>query len=104
MNRIEFTWKIANLIYHMHNAGEDVLLDFAKRSDEEQQRLYDAKLSKCDGKVVLSYHQLGRAVDLYFVKDGKLGDPEKGWEYWHSVWESMDGHKMIDWDKGHFEG
>lgn len=106
MNRVDFTRKIAALIMEMDRQGESPILDFCKRSDEEQKRLFDAGKSKCDGKITLSQHQLGKAVDIYFLRDGKLGDPVKGFEFWHDTWDGWcgeDASPMIAWDKGHFE-
>lgn len=106
MNRIDFTRKIAMLLVEMDRQGESPLLDYCKRSDEEQLRLYNAGKSKCDGHTVLSQHQIGKAADIYFTRDGKLVDPIKGFEYWHNVWDGWcgeDASPMIEWDKGHFE-
>ena len=103
MTRTEFTFNISELIQAMFRLGEQPILDFCKRSKEEQKRLYDAKLSKCDGEKIISRHQLGLAADIYFVKDGKLVDPIKGWEFWHDEWLRMGGRPIIQWDKGHFE-
>ena len=104
MNRVDFTVNIVGLLKSMIDMGEHPIIDFVKRSDEEQKRLFDAGLSKCDGKVVISFHQWGRAMDIYFIEDGKLSDPKQGWKYWHDLWEHWGGHPMIEWDKGHFEG
>ena len=45
------------------------------RTAEEQNELFKAGLSKCDGYEKLSYHQSGKAVDFY------------GWVQGRSVWE-----------------
>ena len=103
MNRIEFTQNIVALLHQMILMGEHPIIDFVKRSTEEQKRLFEAGLSKCDGEKVISQHQLGRAMDIYFIENGKMVDPKGGWEHWHQVWESWGGAKMLDWDKGHFE-
>jgi hypothetical protein len=103
MTRTEFTFNISTLLLEMFRAGEQPILDFAKRSAEEQKRLYDAGLSQCDGVKNISKHQRGLAVDVYFVADGKLVDPKKGWEFWHDEWLRMGGKPIIQWDKGHFE-
>ena len=103
MNRVRFTDRITRLIRDMIEQGESPIIDYVKRSDEEQMRLFLKKLSKCDGIKNPSAHQSGRAMDIYFIRDGELKDPEKGWEYWHKVWESLGGQPMISWDKGHFE-
>lgn len=104
MDRVEFTRNLVNLLAAMLLDGEHPILDYVKRSDEEQARLYKEGKSKCDGVKVKSKHQLGKAADIYFVEDGKLVEPKRGWEYWHKRWEEKGGNPMIDWDKGHFEG
>jgi hypothetical protein len=87
----------------MAGAGECPALDFVKRSPEEQKRLFDLGLSKCDGVKVLSQHQFGKAADIYFIRDGSLHDPVQGHEHWHRVWEDFGGSPMLEWDKGHFQ-
>ena len=41
-------------------------------------------------------------------KDGIVQElkeaPKQGWEYWHKIWKQWGGKKMIEWDRGHFEG
>jgi peptidoglycan L-alanyl-D-glutamate endopeptidase CwlK len=41
------------------------------RSTEDQAKLYTAGKSKCDGRNNLSYHQSGKAVDVFGYVDGK---------------------------------
>ncbi len=113
MTRLEFTHNLSKLLLRMTNEGEYPILDYIKRSSEEQNRLFLAGLSKKDGYKKLSAHQIGKAADIYFIditdkdNDGvtqELTDPIKGHEYWHKIWESMGGRPMISWDKGHYEG
>ncbi len=104
MNRVEFAEKIVELLDWMQEVGEHPIIDFVKRSDEEQKRLFDKGLSKCDGIKIRSRHQDGCAMDIYFIEDGKMTDPKHGWESWHEHWEEKGGKPIIDWDKGHFEG
>lgn len=103
MTRTEFTFNISTLLLAMFKAGEQPIIDFCKRSKEEQKRLFDAKLSQCDGEKIISKHQKGLAMDIYFVDGGKLVDPKKGWEFWHDEWMRIGGKPIIQWDKGHFE-
>jgi hypothetical protein len=105
MNRVDFTNYICTLLGMMINAGERPIIDFVKRSDEEQNRLYRLGLSKCDGHTKISRHQRGKAMDIYWVDEmtGTLTEPRKGFEYWHEKWEHMGGQPMIEWDKHHFE-
>ncbi len=104
MTRIEFTFKITSLIQEMILQDESPIADFLKRSLEEQNRLFREGLSKCDGISKVSQHQVGKALDIYFLNDGDIGNPIKGYEFWHKRWEEMGGQPMIEWDKGHFEG
>ena len=41
------------------------------RTTEEQAKLYTAGKSKCDGRNNKSYHQTGKAVDVFGYVDGK---------------------------------
>lgn len=41
------------------------------RTVEDQAKLFTEGKSKCDGRVNLSYHQSGRALDVYAYVDGK---------------------------------
>jgi peptidoglycan L-alanyl-D-glutamate endopeptidase CwlK len=41
------------------------------RSTEDQAKLYTAGKSKCDGRDNKSYHQTGKAVDVFGYVDGK---------------------------------
>jgi len=119
MNRVEFTRKVDNLIAAMILEGEYPIIDYVKRSPEEQKRLFDAGLSKCDGVKIISAHQVGKAADILFPDvddrdfDGdtkELLPPKKGWDWWHHDWERRGGKpELLDkkgkpWDRGHFEG
>lgn len=104
MTRVEFTKAIINLIAGMFLEEEFPIIDYVKRSDEEQMRMFIKGLSKCDGIRNISQHQRGKAMDIYFIENGEMIDPKKGWEYWHRRWEEKGGQPMISWDKGHFEG
>jgi hypothetical protein len=104
MTRIEFTISIVQLLHEMILLGEHPIIDYCKRSDGEQMHLFQEGKSKCDGVKILSKHQIGRAMDIYFVQDGKLGEPNMGFDHWHKRWREMDGAEMIIWDKGHWEG
>ena len=48
------------------------------RTVEDQAKLFTAGLSKADGRVNKSYHQTGRALDVYAYVDGKAS-----WEKEH---------------------
>ena len=113
MNRVEFTRNMCKLLAAMALDNEHPIVDYCKRSSEEQNRLYKAGLSQKDGYRKISAHQIGKAVDIYFVDiddvdndniTQELVDPKRGWEYWHDYWHRWGGKPMIKWDKGHFEG
>ena len=104
MSRVEFTNKSTRFIQEIISVGEIVILDYVKRSDEEQNRLFKAKLSKCDGYIKISAHQRGTAVDLYFLKGNQIDMNKEKYEKWHSIWEiKYSGKPILDWDLPHFE-
>jgi len=106
MTRVEFTKNICLLIDEMIIMGERPIMDFLKRSSDEQKRLYDAGLSQCDGINNHSQHEYGKAIDLYFLsEDGSnLVEPLWGYDHWHKQWEEQyGGHPSLNWDLGHFE-
>jgi hypothetical protein len=106
MSRVLFTAILVDLLDDMIRQGDHPIVDYVKRSEEEQKRLFDAGLSKCDGVTNISKHQVGRAVDIYLIKDGAMLDwaivPEKA-KWYHDLWESLGGKPSISWDEGHFE-
>ncbi len=115
MNRIEFTQNIVALLHQMILLGETPIMDFCKRSDAEQARLYrigrdrEGKkvgdtVTNCDGVSTISAHQRGRALDILFLDGDKIVDPKAGWDHWHQIWEQWGGAKMLEWDRSHFEG
>ena len=65
------------LIEISNRAIQITLIDFGipeyggKRTAMEQNYLYTKDLSKCDGFLVLSNHQDGKALDFYAYVDGK---------------------------------
>lgn len=105
MNRVAFTKALDKLIAAMFLDNEHPLIDYVKRSDEEQMHLFMERKSLCDGVKKISQHQVGKAADIYFLDDEEkhLADPKRGWEYWHKYWERLGGKPIIGWDKGHFE-
>jgi hypothetical protein len=104
MTRIEFTANITHLLQAMIAEEGNVILDYCKRSTEEQKRLFECHKSQCDGEIKKSKHQYGMAADIYFIEDAKLVEPKRGWSFWHDEWCSLGGKPKIDWDLGHFEG
>lgn len=103
MTRIEFTHNLVNLLAAMMLENEHPIIDYVKRSDDEQMRLFLLGKSKCDGINKISAHQKGIAVDIYFIEEGKLSGPKRDFDFWHKYWESKGGKPEISWDRGHFE-
>ena len=112
--RSRFTNSLALLLLQM-DANKDLpILDFVKRSKEEQKRLFEAGLSNCDGETNISKHQVGLAADIYLLTPDQAAIidwktiPEK-WQYYHNFWETLGGHPVLHdkdgkpWDLGHFE-
>lgn len=106
--RSEFTSALAMLLQYMLNEDDQPILDYGLRSKEEQKRLFNLKLSKCDGEIKVSKHQMGLAADIYLLdKD----NPRELWNWhkgdkaikYHDFWVESGGQPMIEWDKGHFE-
>ena len=117
MTRVEFNKKIINLLARMFLEKEYPIIDFVKRSPEEQNRLFKLGKSNCDGINTHSAHEFGKAADIYFVDEddldadgitAELNNGKKGYEFWHKIWEEMGGKPLTDWyrthDIDHFEG
>ena len=112
--RSRFTNALALLLLQMDSCKDVPLLDFVKRTTEEQKRLYEAGLSGCDGERIISKHQLGLAADIYLLSpDAKsIIDwktiPLRS-EYYHEFWETLGGLPVLKdsegkpYDLGHFE-
>lgn len=90
MTRVEFTHNLVNLLAAMMLEKEYPIVDYVKRSTEEQIRLFQLKLSEKDGVNKISGHQTGKAVDIYFpdlddidkdLDKNELLPPKKGWKH-----------------------
>ena len=111
MKRREFTINLSKLITYATEElkvhGFWIVLDYVKRSDEEQARLFAAGKSHCDGVNTISRHQLSQAADLYVIGPEGMVDPMKTipdtWRKIRTYWEELGGDRMIPWDEGHFE-
>jgi len=81
------------------------------RTADEQKALYDEGVSKCDGTRNKSYHQSGKALDVYAYVDGRAS-----WETEHLAMvacaflqaASILGYQLEwgglwPWDKPHFQ-
>ena len=62
--------ELANKAIEISTVDFGVLKSGGLRTAEEQNKLYKAKKSKCDGYEKKSYHQSGRAIDFVPYVDG----------------------------------
>jgi len=108
MNRHEFSMLICDLLEEMDKRGYQPFIDYCKRSDEEQKRIFlmPGNKTKCDGIIRISQHQRGKAADIMFMDYKELTDAELHDRHsqFHDIWESWGGAERIDWDMGHYEG
>jgi len=63
--------KVIDLALSISNIDFGIPADGGLRTAERQKELFDKKLSKCDGYAKESYHQTGKAFDVYAYVDGK---------------------------------
>jgi len=63
--------KVIDLALTITNIDFGIPGDGGLRTAERQKELFDKKLSKCDGYIKESYHQTGKAFDVYAYVDGK---------------------------------
>lgn len=68
---VELAIKLTNIDFGIPSSG-------GLRTTEDQAALYTAGKSKCDGRTNKSYHQSGKAVDVYAYVDGKAS-----WDHLH---------------------
>ena len=64
MDIVEVAIKLSNIDFGIPSSG-------GLRTTEDQAALFTAGKSKCDGRTNKSYHQTGKAVDVYAYVDGK---------------------------------
>ena len=116
MNRRDFSLMLADQILfsgrRLKNLDMAVQIDWVLRSAHEQNVLFLAGRSKCDGYSKVSAHQNGKAADLLVIgPDGKgklvLIDPmlkcPEAWKEIREHWLELGGEAMISWDPCHFE-
>jgi len=82
----------------------DPIIDWCKRSGQEQARMFKLGLSECDGVKKRSDHQDAKAIDLYLGKGSKLIWDKALYRKLHKFWSLLGGKEMIPGDIGHFGG
>ncbi|MBA7613773.1 hypothetical protein ES703_21029 [subsurface metagenome] len=104
MKRREFTHMVELLLHQASLLRPyEPIIDYCKRSAQEQNRLYKKGLSKLDGYKKKSQHQFGKAIDIYLVRKGKISWAKWRYEVLHDYWVKIGGKPMISWDIAHFE-
>ena len=63
--------QIVDLALTISNMDFGIPADGGIRTAARQKELFDKKVSKCDGYKNKSYHQTGKAFDVYAYTDGK---------------------------------
>ena len=104
MKRIEFTHMVELLLHQASMLRPyEPIIDYCKRSAEEQKMLYKKGLSQLDGYKKVSKHQSGKAIDIYLVRGGKISWAKWRYEVLHDYWVKIGGKPMLSWDIAHFE-
>lgn len=70
--------EITDLAIQLSNVDFGIPSTGGLRTTEDQAMLFTAGKSQCDGRTNKSYHQTGRAVDVYAYVDGKAS-----WDHLH---------------------
>ena len=93
--------------------GNQPIIDYCLRSQEEQEMLFKQGVTKDDGITHVSAHQKALAADIYFVVpefDGTVfidfdcSYTEELQRKYHDLWVSWGGRPIIEWDKDHYQG
>lgn len=63
--------KVIDLALTITNIDFGIPGDGGLRTAERQKELFDKKVSKCDGYINKSYHQTGKAFDVYAYVNGR---------------------------------
>jgi len=63
--------EISDLAITLSNIDFGIPSSGGLRTTEDQAALYTSGKSKCDGRTNKSYHQTGKAIDVYAYVDGK---------------------------------
>jgi len=70
--------EISDLAISMSNIDFGIPSTGGLRTTEDQAKLFTSGVSKADGRINKSYHQTGKAIDVYAYVDGKAS-----WEKLH---------------------
>lgn len=70
--------EIADLAITLSNIDFGIPSTGGLRTTEDQAKLFTSGVSKADGRINKSYHQTGKAIDVYAYVDGKAS-----WEKLH---------------------
>jgi len=106
--REKFGRDLGKLIDFAHDNDINIITYSLFRTVEDQKKLFESGKSHCDGVNNLSKHQLGRAVDLVIMENGKAVW-ERNWKYEKlgDFWKSLGNKWGGDWktlnDIYHFE-
>jgi len=107
VKKSEFTVMVGRLILWIDSKGWYPLLDYAKRSRWEQNKLYLEGKSKCDGVTRISRHQYGDiegfAVDIIIMDENNNLWNKSTYDEAHEYWCSLGGESMLKWDWAHWE-
>jgi hypothetical protein len=104
MKRVDFTNAVGELIRFAKERNIPVIIDWALRDKWAQARMFRNGLSKCDGEIKISKHQMGLAVDIYVMTPaGRISEDLVAYSMLHDKWDELGGGQRIRWDKGHFE-
>ena len=63
--------EISDLAISMSNIDFGIPSTGGLRTTEDQAKLFTSGVSKADGRINKSYHQTGKAIDVYAYVDGK---------------------------------
>lgn len=111
-NLSNVNYKLALVVgYSLGISKIDFFVNEGFRTQEKQQEYYKKGVSKVDGIKIKSQHQLGRAIDIYYVGWRKDKDDNEKWRLLIDTFRTVGkqlGIKLIfgydwGWDKPHIE-
>jgi len=97
--RIKFIQRFAGLTQYAKMFSLEFIVTSFHRSLDQQQRLYAAGKSKCDGINKKSKHQDWLAIDICLIKDGEcIWDRIAAYELLGARWKKLGGIWGGDWE------